>query len=193
LHIEGTYKLTLRNALHLATLELEGQVARIEALRECPGHSLQLLLEMPRDLANTVSYSCHAYSLGLLPPYPQLDSGDVLKPSADFVSYLLASSLITVLLDHDARPGDLALYYEDSLPSPEIVHSGVHQGDRIRSKWGHGHVWLHEPFETPATYGCRLEFARVPTNLKEHWTLYLKQLAAKQAVAAARSAFSRIW
>ncbi len=45
--------------------------------------------------------------------------------------------------------GDLVLYRNDR----QITHAGLVAADRIISKWGKGHLWIHGLLEVPAQYG----------------------------------------
>jgi hypothetical protein len=40
----------------------------------------------------------------------------------------------------------------------QTAHVGLVDGDRIRSKWGIGHVWRHPRFEVPERYGDLILF-----------------------------------
>jgi hypothetical protein len=45
--------------------------------------------------------------------------------------------------------GSVLLYYDGSV----LKHAGVLRGGRVTSKWGDGHLWEHNVWEVPSSYG----------------------------------------
>lgn len=54
-----------------------------------------------------------------------------------------------------APSSDDLVFYRDT---HQITHAGVVAADRIISKWGAGHLWLHRLLEVPASYGNTTSF-----------------------------------
>jgi hypothetical protein len=162
------FLLDLRNALDDATLNVRRscQIARIEALRLSPGHSIELVSTTPDDLLDHDAFDCHAYSLALVPPYPSAD-----RPSPAFIEWLVEQERSLPVPVQDRADGDLLVYWEGS----EIRHSGIWTGNRVRSKWGSGHVWRHKTWETPAPYGLRACSFRAHVDIGWAWSKYLAE------------------
>jgi hypothetical protein len=72
-----------------------------------------------------------------------------------FVQHLVGSILISTTVP---STGDLVLYRNDG----QITHAGLVAADRIISKWGKGHLWIHGLLEVPAQYGDTTSFYEAP-------------------------------
>ncbi len=58
----------------------------------------------------------------------------------NFVRFILDD--LTEVTAAGANDGDVVVYAKDE----EITHAGILQDDRVLSKWGEGHLWLHPTF-----------------------------------------------
>lgn len=138
-----------------AHLSLSAELA-VEA-----SHSIQLAPHPP--CVPIASYNCFEFALGLA-GWREVQLIAKRLPSTfcngKFAEYLVDSVLGP--LDSPST-GDLVLYRDQQ----QIMHAGVVEADRVVSKWGTGHLWLHGVFEVPAKYGDVTSFyeAPVPTEM----------------------------
>jgi hypothetical protein len=114
-------------------------------------------------------YNCFEFALGLA---GQREVRLISKhlPStfcnSEFAQHLVDSALAPVT---PPSTGDLVLYRDHQ----QITHAGLVEANRVRSKWGTGHLWLHGFLEVPATYGDVTLFYKAPV-LAEVLTKFLK-------------------
>jgi hypothetical protein len=133
------------------------QVADIAALRRTHPHSISLV----RQSSETPhGYNCFMYALGLtvLPDKLvalSLQHDDVF-PSARFMETLVNSRLQAVR-PAEAEDDDLVVYFDEH---GKPRHAGIVRGDYVVSKWGRGHLWKHQLFEIPLSYGIDARFYR---------------------------------
>ncbi len=119
-------------------------------------HSIELAANAPslplRD------YNCFEFALGVAGRrevrliYKYLPSTFC---DGSFVQHLVDSILISTTVP---STGDLVLYRNDR----QITHAGLVAADRIISKWGKGHLWIHGLLEVPAQYGDTTSFYEAP-------------------------------
>lgn len=171
IEVPENHLLELRNALHAITsvdrVPLAEQPSRIAALLAESPHGIRLL-ESAQPVPNGEHpRTCHAYTFDLMEVTLRRNSdGDFIVPSAEFVAHMIDGGT-----ERDTpTEGDVLVYYDQG----EIQHSGRWRAGRVHSKWGIGHIWSHDVFETPATYGCRVRVFRSqepPEHLAE-WERY---------------------
>ena len=96
---------------------------------------------------------------------------------ANFVQHLA-----DVILIPTASPstGDLVLYCNQQ----QITHAGLVEGDRVLSKWGVGHLWLHGLLEIPAQYGDMTSFyeAPCPNEMLAHFIEFAREREGRDLV-----------
>jgi hypothetical protein len=131
---------------------LDDQIEAVAALRERYPHSITL---HARSNTAIEEMNCFMYALGLKTDAArEFCDGNSIFPRANFVSSLIGT--VIKRKTDDAANGDLVIYF-DEMQRP--LHAGIWKAGRIISKWGSGitHVWEHEPFEIPSSYGNRVE------------------------------------
>lgn len=79
--------------------------------------------------------------------------------------------------------GGVVVYFEGQ----SVAHSGRCRSERVHSKWGSGHIWSHELFETPSSYGCIARFyvALDPDVHQATWRNFAKQFTTAAESGAA--------
>ncbi len=100
---------------------------------------------------------------------------------AEFVERLIDRELLVV----DAE-GDLLAYFADARPA----HAGlIDEHDRVTSKWGDGHLWNHEIWEVPSSYGdCYERYSAKESGLvEEEFRIYEKELRERLNSTSAES------
>ena len=114
-------------------------------------HSIILKQEAIVGKPETFQFNCFMYVMDvtncpsiekIMKDYPAIFIG------SDFMKYLIQNRLQKINLS-DKREGDIIIYFSNNKPE----HAGKIFSNRITSKWGTGHMWEHEIFETPQTYG----------------------------------------
>ena len=72
-----------------------------------------------------------------------------------FAHWLIEGGHLVDVSQTEAQEGDLIFYFsEDS-----FEHAGLLcPGDRVRSKWGLGHLYDHKILEVPMSYGTEMKF-----------------------------------
>ncbi len=123
--------------------------------REVP-HSIELAPKVPYLAIER--YNCFEFALGLA-GCPAVRLISEYLPStfcnASFVQHLVDSILTPVA---SPSTGDRVLYCDHD----QITHAGVITDDRILSKWGKGHSWIHGLLEVPTQYGDATSFYAMP-------------------------------
>jgi hypothetical protein len=147
----------LRLALDgITSIEVAEHESLIDGLRERYSHRIQLV---ERADPNRRFNRCVPYALGLCdPPAAVLRISQVLLGRV-FLSPAFLSYMVETVLQEIDRPSsandDLVVYAGSG-----IEHAGLVDGDRVRSKWGEGHVWRHPLLEVPANYGSSIRYFR---------------------------------
>ncbi len=147
----------LRQALHeMAALSPCDQLARLEALRQEHGHTIEALSAVGDDLA----YNCVMFALRVH------DDADVYRVCAlltwgpdkaldismdtGFVRALERRGLI---VDVPPEEADLLIYQHEGT----ITHIGrLLPSGRVQSKWGTNHLYVHDALDVPIIYGSDL-------------------------------------
>jgi hypothetical protein len=103
-------------------------------------------------------YNCFEFALGLA-GQREVRLISIHLPStfcnSEFAQHLVDSALAPVT---SPSIGHFVLYRDRK----QITHAGLVQADRVLSKWGTGHLWLHGLLEVPAKYGDDTSFYVVP-------------------------------
>jgi hypothetical protein len=104
----------------------------------------------------TTAYNCHGFTFGLR-------RTAIVDERA--IALVLDDDGFTEVTQADARPGDVALYYDES---GMVSHTGVvvqverlgrHRHIMVLSKWGNAGEYIHEAATCPYAT-CRLRFVR---------------------------------
>lgn len=142
--------------------DVSQQVAEVRKLIGL-GHRISVQSQVSANEPDIPRYTCFQFALGLKDPprliitiatlYPKV------YPSAEFVEYLVANHLTEISKD-EIQDGDVVLYYRDGT----AAHAGLVKGGLVISKWGCGHLWLHDFYEVPARYGNDLRYFRPITR-----------------------------
>jgi len=128
---------------------------RLEAIRhECP-HTIRVL-DWPLPIAR---YTCLVFALGFAgsPDYEAIASRgfNVVFAGREFVRWLLDRDALFEVPEAEAKNGDLVLYFDHD----GYMHAGLVRGDgRIASKWGVGHLYEHDLWDLPESYGATVRF-----------------------------------
>jgi hypothetical protein len=133
------------------------QQSDIAALCQKRPHSISFVAQSSEQ---PHGYNCFMYALGLVVLPEKLlalaRQHDEAFPSERFVAHLVERGLQLVSAA-DAEDGDLVVYFgEGGTPK----HAGIVQSGSVVSKWGTGHIWKHQAFEIPSSYGVEVRFYR---------------------------------
>jgi len=139
----------------VVAMQIGEQVRLIEELKTEFEHSVSLAQEAIPLQPATWRFNCHAYAfrLNTTESFWRLDQEKPnVWPTGEFVS----DFLLPILRRRESVPQDedIAVFFEGE----EVKHSGVVRGNRVRSKWGTGHVWDHGTFETPPSFGSVVSY-----------------------------------
>jgi hypothetical protein len=129
-----------------------------------------LLADVTREYPNTIMlldsphpirrYTClmHVLDFAEKPDYETIAThgrGEIFAAAA-FAHWLLDKGLLVELNHDDARKGDIVLYFNEE---GRFKHAGLLGSNRrVVSKWGIGHLYQHELFEVPESYGTTVRF-----------------------------------
>jgi hypothetical protein len=134
------------------------QLMEIDRLRSIYSHSISGVY-LANSLLPIREFTCLAFAFGLVnsPGYTRL--------LAQRVRPVISQALVTEVLSESveipasaATNGTIAVYPVGG----EVVHAGIVQNGRIRSKWGTNYVWDHAAFEVPLEYGWTVRYFDVP-------------------------------
>ena len=144
LHKEKPLKI-LREALECRisqSIDFNAHALILEMLRKEESHSI---IVTPWDMS--IECNCVMYALGLLFEPASSPMGRYYA-NTTFVQNLIETGLIAENMI--PAEGDLVVYYKER----RVAHIGIFlHHDRVRSKWGIGHLYEHETWEVPSTYG----------------------------------------
>ena len=74
---------------------------------------------------------------------------------ADFARWLIEQGTLADVSQAEAQDGDLVFYFSEGT----FKHVGLWRPNgRVLSKWGVGHLFDHELFEVPMSYGSEVRF-----------------------------------
>ena len=141
-------------------------------------HSIQLAPHPPcRPIA---AYTCFEFALGLAGSREVQLISEYLPSTfcnGEFAQYLTDSVLAPVA---SPSTGDLVLYRDQQ----QIKHAGLVAANRVISKWGDGHLWLHGLLEVPAQYGDVTSFheAPLPTEILARFIEFARNREGRELV-----------
>jgi hypothetical protein len=145
-----------------------------EITRDCP--NAIVLLESPYPLGR---YTCAMYVFDFTEKAEYVEIADrgfnrVFAGGA-FMQGLIDRGLLHELGPAEAREDDLVVYFNDE---GRFKHAGLClRNNRVMSKWGTGHLFDHELFEVPESYGTHVRFfKKLPYKLAfEHFRRFAKE------------------
>ena len=141
-------------------------------------HSIKLKQEAVLGQPSTFQFNCFMHVLDLI-GLSQVENimkehSDVFVGS-DFMDYLINNKLQKIDSDRK-KDGDIAIYFFNSKPE----HAGKIYSNRIISKWGTGHLWEHDIFEIPQSYGN--EFGVFKSILRQETLTHFLDYARSKGV-----------
>jgi len=136
----------------------------VDELKKRYPHSISIVCDSQgQPLRGLASCYEHAFDLTQFEEYEDVrlcdyqEGLDRFIANSVFVRHLMEQGI----LRQDSVPleGALALYFDNDKP----VHAGLMKSaGRVSSKWGSGHLWEHELWEVPASYGDDVQFFERP-------------------------------
>lgn len=140
--------------------DLEKQLVLMANLQKEFNHHIKLQRKI--NCKNDKKYNCFMYALDVSHSEEIksiLQSNEDIAFGTKFIQRLVNSGILP-----RSQSGSIIVYFEDNKP----VHAGKfsHGNKRVISKWGKGHLWEHEIFEIPFTYGKLFKlFNLIPRQL----------------------------
>jgi len=128
-----------------------------------------LLAEMSCDWPHSVRivdsahpihrYTClmHVFDFTEKPDYIAIASYGIGRVFAGpaFAHWLIERGLLADVTRAEAQDGDLVFYFQGNA----FKHAGLwHPPGHVLSKWGTGHLYVHELFDAPESYGTEVRF-----------------------------------
>jgi len=109
-------------------------------------------------------YTClvHVFHLVDKPEYVEIASMGFGRVYAgtEFANWLLEREKLEEVEQMQAATGDIVFYFDGN----QFKHTGIISSPtRIISKWGVGHLYEHDLFEAPISYGELVRYFRRPT------------------------------
>lgn len=136
---------------------LEKQILSVEKLRDSTRYTIELVEETINEAS---TYNCYEYALGV---HNELDFRGFLTKNKDLLDSGRIASLIKNGLLKQNDNGLLVIYLNRGLPK----HAGILQRDgKLISKWGKGHLWEHELWGVPISYGSERSIFNGPDPKK---------------------------
>jgi hypothetical protein len=147
----------------------ESHRALIEALRVQSQHTIEMLT----TTQTKYGFNCVMYALGLIDHEEYVDFAmacpESVHASPDFIRFLIENRHVS--RQPEPSKHDLIVY----LNAGQVRHIGrLHSKQRVRSKWGIGHLYEHGVFEVPLRYGDEVLFFRPisTSNVLDHFMAY---------------------
>lgn len=142
-----------RKRLHEITEEREAEQHEelVSNLTNEYPHSIILKLRKPDKKKSNYNCFMFAFNLTHSPEYEKIAKtppGDVFANS-EFCDFLLKKGILKENKWDDKNEGDIIIYFDKGVPK----HAGKIHSNRIISKWGIGHLWEHDIYEVPISYG----------------------------------------
>lgn len=138
----------------MTRLNVEEHEGWIEGVRTTHPHEIELLERA--DPAG--EFACVMYALSLADTFAGklriLDYPPAAIVRPEMLDFMRAKGRLKTIDRQEATDGALVIYFNGD----QTMHVGLVDGDRIRSKWGIGHVWRHPEFEVPETYGDLIRY-----------------------------------
>lgn len=137
------------------------QIEEINKLKEDFPHNIKLIDAMD---SSRINYNCYAHTFDLVDSDEYLNwtlrKNDI-YPNSLFCNYLYSNHLKRKNQKEIVK-GDYIIYFNKGIPS----HTGKIKNQQILSKWGTGHLWLHDIYEVPSSFGNDIEFCQQENKLK---------------------------
>lgn len=175
----------------LQRLTEEHDVSRHPALLarvtcECP-NSISIV-ESPHPIGR---YTClmHVLDFAERPEYIAIACHGLGRVFAgeEFAHWLIGRGLLVELSRADARDGDLVIYFSEDT----FKHVGLWRPNcRVLSKWGVGHLYYHELFEVPMSYGTDARFFK-RLSYSDAYDAFT-QFAAEKGVPVEGAAYNQL-
>jgi hypothetical protein len=185
----GNLEALRRELSRLTDLGVEEHERQIEGVRIARPHEVELVERA--DPAH--EFACVMYALGLANTIAGKLSIIDIPPAAivrpEMLDFMRATGRLTEIDRREATQGAVVIYYRGN----ETKHVGLVDGDKIRSKWGIGHVWRHPAFEVPDSYGDLIRYfepVKRPAALGAY-RAYVSRKYGKNTVARARRQLDR--
>jgi hypothetical protein len=141
-------------------ISVDDQAAEILNLRLDLPHGIEWT---SKGLKNPESFTCGMQVFGFekWAEYKSFAQDDIFA-GCDFYTWLLKNKKLCHQCSNNVCVDDLILYFTDQ---PRWEHVGRLQSrDRVRSKWGKGHIYIHQIWEVPSRYGDNARFFRSITD-----------------------------
>ncbi len=138
-------------------------ITEVQDVSEHPALLVNLTSECPNSIRITESphridqYKClmHVLDFTGKPEYVDIASRIHLYAGTDFAHWLFERGHLVEVSQTEVKEGDFVFYCSEG----NFKHVGLWQsGDRVLSKWGKGHLYDHEIFEVPMSYGAEVRF-----------------------------------
>ncbi len=136
----------------------------VDELKKRYPHSISIVCDSQGQPLRVLA-SCyeHAFELTQFEGYEDISLCDYQEgldrfiANSVFVRHLMEQG---ILREHSVPlEGALVLYFDNDKP----VHAGLMKSaSRVSSKWGSGHLWEHELWEVPSSYGDDVRFFERP-------------------------------
>lgn len=141
------------------------QIKLIAELSSRYNHSIRLKGEAKLGMPKTFRYNCYQYAFDTITS-PQIEKiasiHQSIFPNSEFIIFLIRNGILREINWEDRRNGDIIIYFANTKPA----HAGKINSDKIISKWGLAHLWEHNIYEVPISYGTEFKiFSRVDSNL----------------------------
>jgi hypothetical protein len=142
------------------------------------------LLDSPHPI---VGYTCLMHALDLVQSHEykriarqgEQQRNEGVFAGRGFAEWLLREELLTTTKG-SVTAGDIVLYFGD----PGFKHAARFlEHDRVRSKWGTGHLYEHALWEVPSPYGNDIHFFKPLSDGKS--ILHFKRYAEEMGVVLA--------
>jgi hypothetical protein len=76
----------------------------------------------------------------------------------EFAHWMIDHQELKEVSEAEAQPGDMVMYFNDE---GRLKHTGIYLGvNRVESKWGKGHLFEHDLFAVPESYGTTVKYFR---------------------------------
>lgn len=129
------------------THDLERQLILMRDLQKAFNHKIALKIKV--DNNDDKKYNCFMHALDVSHSEEIksiLQSNEDIIFGTKFIQKLINSRILS-----PSQSGTIIVYFGDNKP----IHAGKfsYANKRVISKWGKGHLWEHEIFEIPFTYG----------------------------------------
>jgi hypothetical protein len=121
--------------------------------REYP-HAITLKHEITSEDRPIDKYNCFEFALDLVGSQKIVDLAlyEILVDS-EFVKTLIHQGALVEIDLKQVRESDIVIYFYDG-----PTHAGKTSSGQIISKWGEGHLWGHDTYEVPASYGNETKY-----------------------------------